>query len=145
MRAVNSCGVLVFRKDKDTNKYYFLLLKHPKRYDLPKGHRREEEDQMTAALRELREETGIIPSKVNILPNFSFTETYYPKYARFNNAKVEKTLVMFIGVLQDDTVINLTEHKGFEWIPWNPPHKIQKYTIDPLLTKIEEYFKSNPL
>ena len=35
--------------------------------------------------------------------------------------------------------IACSEHVGFEWIPWNPPHAIQAQTIDPLLREVEKW------
>lgn len=94
----------------------FLLMKHANRYDLPKGHREVGETDEQTAIRELREETGIQSDDFNLIDNFVFEETYYPTYKRFGGEKVEKKLVMFLGVLKDDKEIKLTEHKGFEVI-----------------------------
>lgn len=38
-------------------------------------------------------------------------------------------------------VVKCTEHGGHEWVRWNPPHEIQKNTIDPLLKATHEHFK----
>jgi len=76
---------------------------------------------------------------VNIIDGFKFVDTYYPKYKRFGGETVEKTLVVFLGKLNSDITVVLSEHKDFQWIEWNPPHKIQKNTIDPLLAKVEKF------
>jgi hypothetical protein len=36
-------------------------------------------------------------------------------------------------------VIHPSEHLGFEWFKWQPPHQIQELTIDPLLSSVEKY------
>jgi bis(5'-nucleosidyl)-tetraphosphatase len=89
-------------------------MKHPNRYDLPKGHREVGENDHETALRELREETGIVADDLNIIKDFTFEETYYPKYKRFGGEKVEKKLVIFMASLKDEKEIKLSEHKGFE-------------------------------
>jgi hypothetical protein len=38
-------------------------------------------------------------------------------------------------------VVRRTEHGGHEWLKWNPPHHIQKNTIDPLLKAANDHFK----
>jgi hypothetical protein len=38
-------------------------------------------------------------------------------------------------------VVRRTEHGAHEWVKWNPPHHIQKNTIDPLLKTANEHFK----
>ena len=70
VRKVKSCGILCFRKRPTIA---FLLMRHPHRYDLPKGHIREGESERVCAIREFTEETGIsekeIKRKINQLIN----------------------------------------------------------------------------
>jgi 8-oxo-dGTP pyrophosphatase MutT (NUDIX family) len=139
MIKTRSCGVILF-KEKPHRK--FLLMKHPHRFDLPKGHVDPGETDEECALREMWEETGIPRDAVRLDPNFRFEEVYYPVEPRFGSEKVEKTLVIFLGWLDRDHPIKLTEHTGYEWWMWRPPHHIQKYTIDPLLAKLDEYFRT---
>lgn len=62
---------------------------------------------------------------------------------------MEKTVRIFLGQVADDAprdpsgfpVVRRTEHGGHEWVKWNPPHHIQKNTIDPLLKAVNEHFK----
>ena len=55
-----SAGIIIFRKTKEGPK--FLLLYHGGRYwNFPKGKLEKEEDSYTAALREIKEETGLRP------------------------------------------------------------------------------------
>jgi 8-oxo-dGTP pyrophosphatase MutT (NUDIX family) len=141
MRKVRSCGVLVIRKEPRPS---FLLMRHAERFDLPKGHMERGESELECALRELFEETGIAREEVVIDPGFRHQETYYPRYARFGGAVVEKTLVVFLGRLLRDKAIARTEHAGHVWIDWSPPHTIQAATIDPLLRELERYLPGGP-
>lgn len=133
---LKSCGVILFRSKPTTS---FLLMKHPHRYDLPKGHMEPEEDELTCALRELEEETGIDPAKVQIDPDFRFVQTYFPKYKRFEGQRVEKTVVIFLGWLVEEAHVVTTEHEGCEWLTWHPGKTVQKRTIDPLLNVLEHH------
>jgi len=56
MKQPRSCGFLIVKGDPIES---FLLMKHPARWDLPKGHVDPGETDMQCALRELEEETGI--------------------------------------------------------------------------------------
>lgn len=132
LRQVKSCGVLLFRRSPQLA---FLLMKHANRYDLPKGQLEPGETELACALRELAEETGIAADQVRIDPEFRFTEIYCPRYKRFGGDKVEKTLVIFLGFLNTEVPVAVSEHVGFEWIDWNPPHQIQAETVDPLLAQ----------
>lgn len=140
MQKVKACGVLVFRKQPVPS---FLVMKHHHRWDLPKGHLEEGETEKQCAIREMWEETGIGMHTIQLDPRFRYQEVYYPYEARFGPGRVEKTLVIFLGWLEKDHPITVTEHLGYDWLPWNPPHKIQKFTIDPLLASLEVYFQEN--
>lgn len=139
MRHLKSCGVILFRRQPELS---FLLMKHPDRWDLPKGHVDQGETDLECALREMEEETGLSREAVQIDPAFRFSEVYYPVYKRYPGEKIEKTLIIFLGWLEDNLPITLTEHSGHKWIAWNPPHTIQQNTINPLLAEVACYFGS---
>jgi bis(5'-nucleosidyl)-tetraphosphatase len=126
-------GFLVFRF---APKLEFLLMKHPHRWDLPKGHLDSCESKSEAALRELEEETGIPRSGLWIDPDFEFQSQYHVRYS-FSNAPLLKELTIFLALLKIECEIRLTEHVGYHWFPWSPPHRIQAQTIDPLLAQAE--------
>jgi 8-oxo-dGTP pyrophosphatase MutT (NUDIX family) len=141
MRQVKSCGVLVFRRQPE---FSFLLMKHTHRFDLPKGHIESGETEIQCALREMWEETGIVADKVALDPVFRYEEMYYPVEPRFGTERVEKTLVIFLGMIDRADEIQVTEHGGHEWRRWHPPHHIQKYTLNPLLAAVESHFERHP-
>jgi 8-oxo-dGTP pyrophosphatase MutT (NUDIX family) len=122
---------------------FLLLMKHPTRYDLPKGHIEVGEDELDCALREVYEETGIEASTVHLDDAFRFTTTYAISHQRYGGESVEKTVVVFLGWLKQEVNIKLSEHSSYTWVAWNPPHAIQKKTIDPLLEQLEQYFYEN--
>ena len=138
MRQVKSCGVILFRRQPVLS---FLLMKHSHRFDLPKGHVETGETDIECALREMWEETGISADRVTLDPDFRFQEVYYPVEPRFGSERVEKTLVIFLGWVEGNEPISVTEHQGHQWFPWSPPHNIQKYTLNPLLAQIEAHFR----
>ena len=139
--AVFSSGFLLFRKQKALQ---FLLMKHPTRWDLPKGHLEPGETKQQAALRELSEETGLGVSDVRLDPDFVFEHQYWVSYKRDGSKKKWKELTIYLGLLLHDKPILLTEHEGHEWIDWSPPHQIQVETIDPLLQQVNVYFATRP-
>lgn len=140
MEEIKSCGFIVFRREPTTS---FLLMKHTDRWDLPKGHVDPGETEDQCALRELVEETGIAQTDIQIDDQFRFESKYVVKYKRTGDQEKLKTLVIFLAWLQHDVEIQLTEHPGFEWIDWNPPHQIQKFTIDPLLAQVSSFLETD--
>jgi 8-oxo-dGTP pyrophosphatase MutT (NUDIX family) len=134
---VKSCGFLIVRGDPVRE---FLLMRHADRWDLPKGHVDPGETEMQCALRELREETGILATDIDVLDGFRFTTRYQVRGKR-DGKLYDKTLVVFLARLKRDVTISVTEHPGYHWVTWSPPHKIQAWTIDPLLAEVERYFR----
>lgn len=123
----------------------FLLLRHPKRWDLPKGRLDPGETDFECALRELWEETGITASDIRIDPDFRYTTNYA---VIDQGAARMKSLLILLGQLARDVDIQVSEHQGYQWFPWRPPHQIQSQTIDPLLAEVERFyqqFRSPPL
>ena len=137
MRQVKSCGFLVFRREPELA---FLLMRHPDRFDLPKGHLRKGESEVECAWRELAEETGLSSADVRMQDGFRFVTTYYPRYKRFGGEVVEKQLVVFLAWLQQPREIVVSEHGGHEWLRWQPPHRIQPQTIDEVLEAAQHFF-----
>lgn len=120
-------------------------MKHPHRYDLPKGHIKPGESQIECALRELYEETAIERGQISLETNFRFETIYYPQYKRFENKQVEKSLIIFLGRIENSCKIIASEHSSYEWIEWNPPHNFHNKIIDPLLLSIEQFLKLKTL
>ncbi len=142
-QVLKSCGFLVVR---DLPQSSFLLMRHPRRWDLPKGHVDPGETEMETALRELQEETGIEHSDIDIDPEFRFHHNYVVRLKRKKQRVRQKELVVFLARLRHPVELVLTEHDGFEWFSWQPPHQIQERTIDPLLEAVEQWWsvQGNP-
>ena len=139
MSELRSCGFLIIRGDPI---HSFLLMKHPKRWDLPKGHVDGGESDVECALRELEEETAIRAGDIRILDGFRFEHRYQVQYKRSGGKLTDKTLVILLARLIRDVKIVVTEHESFRWFDWGPPHTIQKRTIDPLLSEVAEFMST---
>lgn len=131
-----AAGVLIMTRSLPKQ---FLLMRHPKRWDLPKGHCDEGETEMETALRETEEETGIRPEQLTIDEDFRFRISYPVTYKKFGDQVFDKQLVFFLGEIDDVVEPELTEHPSYQWFPWDPPHTIQEKTIDPLLAAVDDY------
>jgi bis(5'-nucleosidyl)-tetraphosphatase len=141
-RRVVAAGVLLFRRQPQRE---FLLLKHPSRWDLPKGHGEAGETLEQTALREMNEETGIDPASVLLDPQFRFILRYPVRYREDPKRPFEKELTIFLGWLDDAIAptqqITCTEHPDYAWHAWQPPHRIQTQTIDPLLAAAAKHIE----
>ena len=137
---LKSCGVLVVRGRPIKE---FLLMEHADRLDIPKGHVDPGETDVECALRELWEETGIRSEWIELDPDYRFATEYEVRSKRSAYKPATKQLVVFLGRLVRDAKIKPTEHLGYHWRKWSPPHAIQTRTIDPLLRYTEEFFSNN--
>ena len=140
MLHVKSCGFLILRGDPVED---FLLMRHTRRWDLPKGHVDPGEGELQCALRELEEETSITPDAIEIDSQFRFT-SQYPVVDKKNGRRRHKTLVIFLARLIRDVQIRVSEHPDYRWFSWRPPHHIQAETIDPLLLELERHLHNDP-
>lgn len=93
----------------------FLLMINRRGYwEFPKGHLKEGESDMMAALREVTEETGI--SNLEVLKGFKTTIKYrYMKQGR----ESDKEVTFYLMETRPQNVVISDEHRGFVWLPYN--------------------------
>ena len=139
-KSIRAAGVLLFTKTSDPSQ--FLLLRHPDRWDLPKGHCEQGESFRETALRETEEETGIAPSQIVLDDQFTYQLEYPVTYRQSGNEVFQKQVRYFLGYLESKPQLTLTEHESSEWFNWEPPHKIQEQTIDGLLEAVAHHLGS---
>jgi diadenosine hexaphosphate hydrolase (ATP-forming) len=110
-----SAGVVVFRNDLlAPGGRVFLLLDYGKYWEYPKGHVEPgDEDDLAAALRELREETGI--SDAAVVPGFAHEIQYF--FRDRKRGLIRKTVVFFLA-RTDATDLKIShEHAGAGFFP----------------------------
>jgi len=116
-----SAGIIIYRHTKDGLK--FLILYHGRGYwNFPKGKIENEEKSLQAALREIREETGLYPSDLKIVDNFRTYEkfSFWRKLGN-RNIKVFKIIILYLAETKKK-VISISDlkeegepHEGFAW------------------------------
>lgn len=102
-----------------------LVRRHNGDWNLPKGHREEDESDCQAALRELKEETGI--SECEMVTEVRFTEKYvYTK----DDHHVYKTVVFFPCIVgrEQTVLIDGFEVQDYRWLPLHDA--IEKATFE---------------
>ena len=112
MKELVSAGIITFYIKNEVP--HFLLLHYPHgHWDLPKGKIEKGESKETAALRELKEETGL---KAQIIDGFEKKFDYFFKQ---NGELIKKTVYFFIGQALSDEIALSEEHIGFTWLAYD--------------------------
>ena len=84
-----SCGAVVFNKHKDKFLYLIIQSINGKHWDFAKGQVEGNENEEQTALREIKEETGVVPQ---IIPHFRGEITYEYKLGHL------KKVIFFVAV-----------------------------------------------
>jgi bis(5'-nucleosidyl)-tetraphosphatase len=133
-RYERSAGVIVYSDHGGTRIY--LLLDYGKYWDFPKGHLEPGEDDRTAAVRELAEETGL--DEVTFVEGFYREITYYFR-SRGDGSVVRKEVCFFLGRTTSHNVRLSDEHVGFAFLPFDEAVARVKYpTAKELLRQAEQ-------
>ena len=135
-----SCGAVIYKVDKNTNKLVFLILHmNLGHYSLCKGHvEKEDKNEEDTARREIKEETSL---NFNIDTNFREVITYSPK------ENVIKDVIFFVA--EDISNIDPKDKHDDEvnkiyYLPFIDAYNLLTYPSDKeVLKKAYEYIISN--
>lgn len=125
MTNLESAGVIVVRFEN--NVPYFLLLRSFDFWDFPKGNIELNENKIQAAIREVKEESGIDDL------DFKWGKAYYEteSFGRSN-----KVVYYFIAETKNENVViennpqtGLKEHEEFRWVSYDEARQLTKNRI----------------
>lgn len=130
-RRDKSAGVIVFHRGEAGCRFLLLLSRLTKRplWEFPKGGVDEGETVAEAALRELREETGLEADSIRLIDDFQHREEY-----RFTSGKgdsrtlIRKEVTYFLAE-SSSTDVRLSAHEAsqFAWLPLDDALRKLKY------------------
>ena len=117
-----SAGIVLFRKEGSKN--LFLLLNYPSgHWDFVKGKMEKGETIHETAIRETKEETGIVD--VAFLDNF---EEWIEYNFQYQGELVHKKVVFFLAETNTKDVEISHEHLDYTWVDYNTA--MEKTTFD---------------
>ena len=117
-----SAGMILFRKED--SKILFLLLHYPSgHWDFIKGKMEKGESTHETAIREAKEETGIID--ITFLENF---EEWIKYEFQYQGELVRKKVVFFLAETKTNEVKISHEHLDYSWMDYNSA--MEKTTFD---------------
>lgn len=113
-----SAGMIVFNPKLKK----FLLLEYSSHWGFAKGGIESGEDEMNAARRELKEETGI--TKFKLIEGFKEKIDYYYKK---DEKTVYKEVIFFLITTESEEVKISDEHKSYRWCDHGEAYKLVKF------------------
>ena len=117
-----SAGMVLFRKED--SKILFLLLHYPSgHWDFIKGKMEKGESTHETAIREAKEETGIMD--ITFLENF---EEWIKYDFQYQGELVHKKVVFFLAETKTKEVMISHEHLDYTWMDYNT--SMEKTTFD---------------
>ena len=137
MREQKSAGIVLFRNDSDENE--FLLLNYPQgHWDFVKGKIEQNETSHETALRETKEETGIM--NIEFIDGFEESVEYD---FRFKKEDIHKKVIFFLAKTNEKNIKLSHEHNDYLWLEYNDA--LKKTTFENaknVLTKANEFLSS---
>lgn len=106
-----SAGIVVYYGDPKATIEYLILHYASGHWDFPKGKLEADETVVDAAIRELKEETGLT---VDLDTNFERKLHYF--FRNKQGELISKTVTLFVGQTQSKQVILSDEHIGYSWL-----------------------------
>lgn len=116
-KVVKAAGGIVVNNDK------CLLIYRKKKWDLPKGKLDKDENSQKAAVREIKEETGVSSKLQRKICTTWHTYT-------FNNELVLKRTKWFLLDCVSDKGMKPQEEEEIEKIEWVPLHQVKSYLVN---------------
>jgi 8-oxo-dGTP pyrophosphatase MutT (NUDIX family) len=127
-----SSGVVLFRKEN--KKILFLLLHYPSgHWDFVKGKMESGESPHETAIRETKEETGIIDVKF-----LDYFEEWIQYNFQYKGELVEKKVVFFLGETKTKDIKISHEHLNYTWMDYSTA--MEKITFDNAKTVLSKSY-----
>ena len=131
-----SCGAVVFHEIGGVNRYLLIKNKRSAHWSFPKGHVEKGESDEQAAMREVKEETGI---DITLVDGFKAKSEYSI------HRKIEKVVYIYAATCQSTaTSIQEEEIEDYLWLEYGKAMKHLRFENDRnILYRINEFLKKN--
>jgi 8-oxo-dGTP pyrophosphatase MutT (NUDIX family) len=120
-----SAGALIFKKKDQASEFLLIYSNRNKEWGFPKGHIDAGETEKEAALREIKEETGLI--ELRLIDGFR-EELVYKAVSNRDDSKgsvIEKSTIYFLCETKTkDITVDADEITDFKWLMRNDALKL---------------------
>jgi 8-oxo-dGTP pyrophosphatase MutT (NUDIX family) len=129
----HSAGIVIYRNSGERE---YLLLDYGGHWDYAKGHIERGETARAAAVRELKEETGI--ASAEFTDGFAQEITYF--FRDKKKGLVHKSVIFFLAATDAQAIQLSDEHVGFAFLPFEQAvRKLTFASAREVLRKAEEF------
>ncbi len=133
-KIVQGAGAIIFRNEKN-GRLYLLLRSKGGTWGFAKGKVDQGESLQEAAIREVKEETGI---SISLMPEFVKSIQY--NFIDRSGEKLRKQVAFFLATTDTQEVILSDEHSEYIWLPYEQALKKSTYTNTKSLIESAEFF-----
>jgi bis(5'-nucleosidyl)-tetraphosphatase len=131
-----SAGIITYVQH-DGKRKYLLLHYVSGHWDFAKGKLERDETDEQAALRELKEETGL---NAQIIPGFQEELGYLFKE---RGKLIHKTVIFFVGKADEQVVALSREHQGYAWLDFESAYQRLTYkNAQGILANVENFLNA---
>ena len=139
MKREFSAGAVVYYKGADQKLVYLVLQYGRSHWDFAKGKLEVGETNEMAAVREVREETGLT---VQLDPGFEHKIFY--RFKSREGEPVSKEVTFFVAPAPTQDVVLSEEHTAFRWLPYEEARQVLTYdNAVRLLDTAHAFFNAN--
>ncbi len=115
-----SAGIIVFRRTQEGPRF-LLLYRGRGIWDFARGRMEGGERSWQTAFREVQEETGLLRSRLKMLPNFKVYEKFPYKRGKQN---VFKIVIFYLAETRQMEIKVSFEHQGYGWFSYNEARRL---------------------
>ena len=123
-----SAGAVIFKREGSEILFFIIYSNRNKIWGFPKGHVEGGETEKEAALREIKEETGL--DNLHFIENFTEKVMYeiISKRLPFKSERIEKYVTYFLCEIKNqDIIVDNREITDYRFLPLNEAEKIIKF------------------
>lgn len=134
-----SAGIVTYYGDPQGTLEYLVLHYTSGHWDFPKGKLEVGETEPDAAVRELKEETGL---SVDLDTNFERKLHYF--FRNKQGELISKTVILFVGQSQTKNVTLSDEHIGYSWLSFQEARELLTFkNAQRILSMAHNYITRN--
>lgn len=123
MRREFSAGAVVYFKDEQEDRLEYLVLHYGNsHWDFPKGKLEPGESNEMAAVREIKEETGLI-----VELDKGFEHKLFYKFRSREGELVSKQVTFFVAQSKIKEIVLSEEHSAYQWLTYEESRRILTY------------------